>query len=269
MEETVAAYRDRWLAAERAPARWGLRLLPSRVRAGDRLHVHDRRRRVQPHHRVPGLGQPRLLRRAAQLGPLRRRRRGRDRLVPLPAPLPPGPPAGGPAAVAGLPVRLDRPPDRRPRSPCCGGSRVAIGPCGPCSSSWPGPTSGRATSTCSWPSGRSIALTWPAAWAGLALTKVTAGGRRAVARVPRPLAGVRPGRHRDPGRGGAVVRGRPGAVGRLAVDHLRRGPRRPVRDLGARAAGHPRPGGHRAAVVGGAHGSSLARPDRVHGAPCP
>jgi Glycosyltransferase family 87 len=28
MEETVAAYRDRWLAAERAPARWGLRLLP-------------------------------------------------------------------------------------------------------------------------------------------------------------------------------------------------------------------------------------------------
>jgi glycosyl transferase family 87 len=28
MEETVAAYRDRWLAAEGAPARWGLRLLP-------------------------------------------------------------------------------------------------------------------------------------------------------------------------------------------------------------------------------------------------
>lgn len=31
MEETVAAYRDRWLAADRAPARWGLRLAPIAV----------------------------------------------------------------------------------------------------------------------------------------------------------------------------------------------------------------------------------------------
>ena len=28
MEETVAVTRDRWLAAESAPARWGLRVIP-------------------------------------------------------------------------------------------------------------------------------------------------------------------------------------------------------------------------------------------------
>jgi hypothetical protein len=31
MEETVAGTRDRWLAAERAPARWGLRLVPTLI----------------------------------------------------------------------------------------------------------------------------------------------------------------------------------------------------------------------------------------------
>ena len=51
---------------------------------------------------------------------------------------------------------------------------AAIGPCGHCSWSWPVPTSGPETSTCSSASAV-LALTSPIAWAGLALTKVTPG----------------------------------------------------------------------------------------------
>ena len=137
----------------------------------------------------------------------------------------------GRAVLAHLPVRLDRPPDRGGGRHAAARPRRCIGPCGHCSWSWPVPTSGPETSTCSWPSGRA-GLTSPIAWAGLALTKVTPG-------VGALWHGFR-GRWPEFGlasasrwSGRACRSSPPRRCGRLAVDRARREPAGPVPNLGS------------------------------------
>ena len=177
MEETVAAYRDRWLAAEGAPARWGLRLSP-RSRSSCSSHRRSQSPPSGSNLTVEYLAwdTPRLLRRPAQRGSIRRRRGRRDRLVPLPASLPPGPrdrsgqlpwPVflfGWTALLTAAAVTMLRRVPRRYRTmwPLLlvpGRGRHLGGQHQPV----PGPRGGR---------GADLARS---AWAGLALTKVTPG----------------------------------------------------------------------------------------------
>ena len=225
------------------------------------------RRGVEPPHRVPGLGQPRVLRRLAQPRSVRGGGGRGDRLVPLPASVPPGPRTGRAVAVARLPVRLDGPPDRGGGRHAAGRPAAAIGPCGHCSCSSPVRTSGPETSTCSWPGRGRAGLTSPIAWAGLALTKVTPGvgalwhgfrGRWPELGLALSITLV--------GAGLSFVAA-PALWGDWLSIVLGESPGRARTNLGPGPAVPPPAAGDRAPVVGGPHRPSMAGPDRVPGSP--